>query len=170
METYFGIIVFDNHDDAKALHHTLKDLHKKELIVLQDAVFIDKDEKGKVHVKETEDTTTGKGAAKGGTLGFILGVFFGGPIGGLLLGAAAGAFVGKKIDHGIPKDQIKAVVDELGAGMTALCLEAQPVKEGALRTAVQASNGKVYEVNVAEQVLVEVHDTLHSGKANWNTI
>ena len=93
--------------DEKAADNALKELksaQRQHLIDIQDAAVIRRDEKNKLHIKETADPGGGKGAAAGGAIGAVIGLI-GGPA-GVVVGAAVGAAVGgvtaKVIDSGIP--------------------------------------------------------------------
>ena len=63
-----------------------------------DAAVIRCDAKGKVHINETGDMSTGKGAGIGALIGGVVGLL-GGPL-GVAGGAAAGAAVGALAAHG----------------------------------------------------------------------
>src|SRR4051794_34821359 len=76
-------------------------------VTLHDAVFVAKDDRGRVHVQETTDITPVRGATSSGFWGLILGTLLLGPVGGLAAGAitaGGGALLGKLIDYGI-KDE-----------------------------------------------------------------
>lgn len=79
------------------------------------AAVIRCDAKGKVHIKETGDMTTGKGAGIGAVIGGVVGLL-GGPA-GVALGAGAGAAIGAIAAHGdagFDNDSLK----EIGAALT----------------------------------------------------
>jgi uncharacterized membrane protein len=61
-------------DDALAM---LKEAKRERLIGIQDAAVLRKDEKGKLHVKETADMGGGKGATIGGVIGGVIGAIAG---------------------------------------------------------------------------------------------
>lgn len=166
METYYGAITFPDLEGAHNFEKTLKHMDKEELIVLEDAVIVTKNEKGKVHVHQSKDLTTAKGAAKLGTVGFVAGLLLGGPVGGAVLGAAAGALLGKKLDLGIPDDKIDMLKDSLEKDHSLLFIQVRPLKEGALRNALKQSGGDVHDVDIANETILEVHDHLGRGGMN----
>jgi len=74
-----------------------------------------------VHIKETGDMTTGKGAGIGALIGGVIGLL-GGPA-GVALGAGAGAAIGGLAAHGdagFDKDSLAKIGGALPAGTSAL--------------------------------------------------
>ncbi len=69
----------------------LKQAKRDKLIGIDNAAVIRKDEKGKIHIKETADIGGGKGAAMGAATGAAIGIIAG-PL--LVVPAAVGALVG----------------------------------------------------------------------------
>ena len=158
METGIVAVIFPTMEGAESLLKTLSGLAKDGRVEIDDAVIVVKDPAGKLKVKETADLTTGKGAAKGGTLGFVVGPLLGGPIGGALLGAAAGALLSRKIDLGIPKDKIAMVTADLTAGSSVMFAQGRSNQEGIFRSALAQSGGKLYDLQMSEQAVIEVQN------------
>ncbi len=103
--------------DENAADQALDDLKQAKndgAFYFDDAVVVRQDAKGKVHIKETGDMSTGKGAGIGGLIGGVIGII-GGPA-GVVMGAAAGAAIGGIAAHhdaGFSKDSL----DELGSAL-----------------------------------------------------
>jgi len=118
------LLVFAYPDETSANEslEKLKNLKKEGLIKIVNAAVIVKDDKGKIHAKETADPGAKEGALFGAVVGGLLGLI-GGPA-GVVIGAAAGAGTGgvaaKKIDMGIPDDQIEELASALDAGNSAI--------------------------------------------------
>lgn len=111
--------------DENAADQALKDLkaaQREKLIDIQDAAVIRRDDKNKLHIKETADPGGGKGAAAGGAIGAVIGLI-GGPA-GVVVGAAAGALVGgvtaKVVDSGIPDYRLEQIGEGLKPGTSAI--------------------------------------------------
>src|SRR5262245_40875824 len=85
------IAAFQDEDSAKEALKALKRLKKEKLIGIQNAAVLRKDEKGKIHIKETADMGGGKGSVLGGVAGAAIGIIAG-PA--LIVPAAVGALVG----------------------------------------------------------------------------
>ena len=157
-DTEIAIVTFDDMQKAKEVLASLKHMEKEELVELEDAVVIVKDEHGKLKVKETKDLTTGKGAAKGGVVGLVVGLMLGGPIGGLLLGSLAGALAGKSIDLGVSNEKVEAVSESMADASSALLVQIKSGNKDALAAMVRQSGGELHEVSVTEEVASEVSE------------
>ena len=116
------VAAFKEETAADEALKTLKEAKKERLIGIQDAAIIRRDEKDKLHIKETADLGGGKGAAIGGVLGGVLGLI-GGPAGvvvGGAAGAAVGGFTAKLFDAGIPDDRLEEIGSALKPGTSAI--------------------------------------------------
>lgn len=116
------VAAFQEESAADQALKELKSAQREKLIDIQDAAVIRRDEKNKLHIKETADPGGGKGAAAGGAIGAIIGLI-GGPA-GVAVGAAAGALVGgvtaKVVDSGIPDDRLEKIGEGLTPGTSAI--------------------------------------------------
>ena len=84
------VAAFKDEGSAKAALKELKQAQKAKVIKIENAAVLRKDEKGKLHIKETHDMGGGKGAVFGGVGGAAIGLI-GGPA--LLVPTAVGALV-----------------------------------------------------------------------------
>ena len=153
-------------NDEKAADQALKQLkqaRKDKLIKIENAAVIRKDQKGKLHIKETADVGGGKGAVIGGVTGAAIGVIAG-PF--LVVPAAVGALVGgltaKMKDSGFPDERLKTVGDGLTPGSSAIiavvehtwveAVEKQLEEEGADLWAAQISADIASELEAGHEV------------------
>ena len=86
-----------------------------------DAVVVRQDAKGKLHIKETGDMSSGAGAGIGAAIGGVIGLLGGAP--GMVLGAAAGAAIGGIAAHhdaGFSTDSLKELGSALVPGSSAI--------------------------------------------------
>ncbi len=107
--------------DEKAADGTLDALKEAGGFVYDDAAIVRRDAEGKVHIKETGDMSTGKGAGIGALIGGVIGIL-GGPA-GVALGAGAGAAIGgiaAHADAGFDNDTLEEIGGALPAGTSAL--------------------------------------------------
>ncbi len=85
------VAAFKEEKAAKQALKELKQAQREKMIKIEAAAVLRKDQKGKLHIKETADMGGGKGAALGGVAGAAIGLIAG-PA--LLVPAAVGALVG----------------------------------------------------------------------------
>lgn len=131
--------------EEKAADQALKELKraaKEKVIKIENAAVLRKDEKGKLHIKETADMGGGKGAAVGGVAGAAIGLIAG-PA--LVIPAAVGALVGgltaRLRDSGFSDERLESIGEGLTPGSSAIiavvdhiwveAVEKQLAKEGA---------------------------------------
>jgi uncharacterized membrane protein len=116
------VAAFQDENGADEALKEFKEAKKEKLIGIIDAAVIRRDENDKIHIKETEDVGTGKGAVAGGLFGAAIGLLAG-PA-GLLLAGATGALVGglaaKKIDMGLPNERLEQLGEGLKPGTSAI--------------------------------------------------
>jgi uncharacterized membrane protein len=90
---------------------------------LDDAVIVTKDERGKVRLIQTRETTPFQAALSGSWVGLFAGLFVpGGPLIPMALGAAAGGLFAKLRDRGINDDEMRSWGEQLDPGSAALFL------------------------------------------------
>jgi len=109
------VAAFNDEKAADAALKQLKQASKEKLIKIENAAVLRKDQKGKLHIKETADMGGGKGAVVGGVAGATIGLIAG-PL--LIVPAAVGALVGgltaKLRDSGFSDERL----EKLGEGLT----------------------------------------------------
>ena len=114
------VAAFQNEEGAEDALTKLKDAKKEQVIDINNAAILRRDEDGKLHVKETRDMSGGKGAAIGGVAGAVAGLL----AGPLVLAAGAGALIGglaaKLRDSGFRDDRLKQLGEALTPGTSAL--------------------------------------------------
>jgi uncharacterized membrane protein len=115
------VIAYPDEGTARQALGTIGELSKQQLINMEDAAYVTKDQNGKPKLHQTQ-SLTGAGAAGGAFWGFLFGLIFLVPFFGLAIGAASGALAGKFTDLGIDDKFIKEVGEEITPGMSALFL------------------------------------------------
>jgi uncharacterized membrane protein len=128
-ETTMHLIVaaFDTGTGAEEAFKTLKESRDEDLIGIQAAVALYKDQQGQIHFQDV-GLTPAKGAAGGVVLGAVVGVLTGGT--GLALGAI-GALIGglvgkKKRDSRFSANRINQVAASLAPGSSAVVIVMDP--------------------------------------------
>ena len=83
------------------------------------SAVVEKDEEGKVHIKNEMDRGVKVGAVGGGALGLLIGgLIF--PVAGIAIGVLGGALVGSSFDLGIEKKFVNEVAESLKDNNSAL--------------------------------------------------
>jgi uncharacterized membrane protein len=114
---------FDKTSRAEEVLLNLAHLAKEGEIALTDAVVVYKDDRERVHVRQTIDTTPTQGALSGSLWGLLVGTLFGGPVGAIIgagAGAASGGLLGKLVDVGLDDAWVKQVGEWIDPGSSAL--------------------------------------------------
>ena len=115
------VAAFQEEGAAKAALKELKSLKRTKLIGIQNAAVLRKDQKGKIHIKETGDMGGGKGSVIGGVAGAAIGLIAG-PA--LVVPAAVGALVGglsaKLRDSGFSNKRLETLGQGLKPGTSAI--------------------------------------------------
>ena len=93
MASSLVVLAFDKASEAAQVHEALAKGKKEGILSIDDAAVIEKDEHGKVHVKNQISRGTWTATGVGGLLGLLVGsIFF--PIGGLVEGVVRGVLAG----------------------------------------------------------------------------
>jgi uncharacterized membrane protein len=115
------VAAFKGEHDADEVLKQLKAARKERVIGIQNAAVLRRDQKGKLHIKETGDWGGGKGAVAGAAVGVAVGILTGGM--GLLAGAAGAAIGGvaaKLRDSGFSDARLKTLGASLKPGTSAI--------------------------------------------------
>jgi len=115
------VVGFPTVSEAEEVRRDLVDIQKEELIALEDAVVVENDVDGKVHLRQALNLTTA-GAIGGGFWGSLVGLLFLNPLLGAAVGAGIGAASGSLSDLGINDNFLREVGETLPPGTAALCL------------------------------------------------
>jgi uncharacterized membrane protein len=115
------VVGFPTVSEAEAVRRDLAGLQKEQLLSLEDAVVVERDPEGHVHLHQAINLTAA-GAASGGFWGVLVGLLFLNPLLGAAVGAGVGAASGALSDLGINDGFLREVGDGLTTGTAALCV------------------------------------------------
>ncbi len=115
------VVGFPKVEEAQEVRRELVDIQQEHLISLEDAVVVEHDAEGGVHLRQSINLTTA-GAVSGGFWGSLIGLLFLNPLVGAAVGAGMGAASGALTDLGINDGFLKEVGESLPRGSAALCL------------------------------------------------
>ena len=158
-----GIVVigYTQEDAADQVLQSMKQAMKQGTFYYEDAAVVRQDSNGKVHIQETEDMSTGKGAGIGAVVGGLLGLL-GGPA-GVALGAGVGAGIGGGLAHhdaGFRNEGLKDVGAALRPATSALVVTTSKVFIEQVRKQVPAAE----LADVSRRIAQDISDSLAAGK------
>jgi uncharacterized membrane protein len=160
-ETALHLIIaaFGQEVGAEAALKSLKESRDEELVGIQAAVALRKDEQGQIHFKDV-GLTPAKGALGGVVLGAVVGVLTGGA--GLALGAI-GALVGglvgrKKQDSRFPADRLNQIAASLEPGSSAIVMVMEPGWVVVVAEELELLGADVLTVDIAADVAAQLED------------
>jgi len=113
--------IYPNQEHADTIYETLKSMNLYKKIKLVDAALVTKDEGGKVHIHETKEVTTAKGARRGAIAAGVLGLIY--PpslIASVVVGGGVGGLWGKMRDTGIKTGDMQQIAEKQQPGEVAL--------------------------------------------------
>ena len=115
------VVGFPKAEEAEQVRRELVDIQREQLIALEDAVVVEHDSEGQVHVRQAINLTAA-GALGGGFWGTLVGLLFLNPLLGAAVGAGVGAASGSLSDIGINDGFMRELGETLPRGSAALCL------------------------------------------------
>ena len=115
------VVGFPSVEEAEQVRRELVEIQKEALIALEDAVVLERDADGRVHLRQALNLTAA-GAVGGGFWGALVGVLLLNPLLGAAVGAGVGALSGALSDLGLDDDFLRDVAESLPCGSAALCV------------------------------------------------
>ena len=115
------VVGFPTAEEAEQVRRELVDIQREQLISLEDAVVVERDDKGQVHLRQALNLTAA-GALGGGFWGSLVGLLFLNPLLGAAVGASIGAASGSLSDLGINDGFMRELGETLPEGTAALCV------------------------------------------------
>jgi len=163
------VAAFQEEGAAKAALKELKALKREKLIGIQNAAVLRKDEKGKIHIKETADMGGGKGSVLGGVAGAAIGLIAG-PA--LVVPAAVGALVGglsaKLRDSGFSNERLKALGEGLQPGTSAIIAVVEHKWVAQVETAMAEAGADAITASLQADIAAQLeagHDVAYNALA-----
>jgi uncharacterized membrane protein len=144
--------IYPDQEHANTILETLQKMHRASNITLTDAALVTKDEQGKIHIDETKEVTTGKGAKRGAIIAGIFGVIY--PpslIASVAAGGGIGALWGKLRDTGIKTGDMKEITENLKPGQVALITLATPESVPPIERAMDGWEGYIVRHGFTEE-------------------
>jgi uncharacterized membrane protein len=152
------VLAFDDMEGAAQMREKLYDLQRRELITLEDAAVVVRNEKGRAKVKQAH-SLVGSGALGGAFWGMLIGLLFFAPWLGLIAGAASGALAGKLGDIGVDDTFIEEVSETVEPGTSALFLLAREANVERIESEVTEFEFTIIETNLSPEDETQLRET-----------
>jgi uncharacterized membrane protein len=151
------VAAFQDEKTAKNALKELKQASRAGLIKIENAAVLRKDEKGKLHIKETHDMGGGKGAALGGVGGAAIGLVAGAALAApVVVGALVGGLFAKLRDSGFSNKRLETMGEGLKPGTSAIIAVVEHTWVAKVEEALAEAQAEVMtaeiQADIAEQL------------------
>ena len=157
-------IAYPDEQRAAEVLGTLRREQADYLIDLDDAVYVTKNQEGKLKLHQSTDLTA-DGALWGLFWGTLVGLIFLVPFVGGVLGAAIGAVFGHYTDLGIDDRFVKDLSARLAPGSSAVFFLADAMQEDRVLPALSRYGGTVLRTSLSPEAESKLKAMLSQGKA-----
>ena len=152
------VLGFDGLHTADEVLNKLRSLQKEHLIDLEDSCVVERDQDGKIHVKQAVNLTA-LGAKTGGLWGAmwgtLVGLLFMNPLAGMVLGAAvgagSGALSGSLADYGIDDSFVKKLGETITPGSSALFVLVKRATEDKVLPEIEPFKPRVLKTSLSNE-------------------
>lgn len=152
------VLGFDGVTAADEVLNKVRGLKAEHLIDLEDAVVVERDAEGKVHIKQALNLTA-LGATSGGLSGAfwgtLVGLLFLNPLAGMAIGAAtgvgAGALSGSLMDYGVNDEFVKKLSETIPNNSSALFVLVREVTMDKVVDAIQPWHPRVLNTSLSNE-------------------
>ncbi|MFN2236120.1 MAG: DUF1269 domain-containing protein, partial [Anaerolineales bacterium] len=154
------VAAFQDEETAKNTLKQLKQASRDGLIKIENAAVLRKDEKGKLHIKETQDMGGGKGAALGGVGGAAIGLIAGAALAApVVVGALVGGLYAKLRDSGFSNERLESMGEGLKPGTSAIIAVVEHTWVAKVEEALAEAQADV----VTAEIQADIADQLEAG-------
>lgn len=150
------VLGFDGLSAADEVLNKLRSLKAQHLLDLEDAVVVERDADGKVHMKQAVNLTrlgATSGGLSGALWGTLVGLLFLNPLAGMVIGASAGAgagaLSGSLMDYGVNDDFVKQLSQTIPNGSSALFVLVRDVTMDKVVAELQPWNPRVLNTSLS---------------------
>ena len=161
------VLDFDGIHTADEVLNKLRSLQKENLIDLEDACVVEREQGGRVHIKQAVNLTS-MGARSGGLSGafwgMLVGLLFLNPIAGMAIGAVAGAgagaLAGSLSDYGINDDFVNRLGQTIPPGSSALFVLVKSVTLDKVLPEIEPYKPRVLRTSLSNEAEAKLRATL----------
>jgi uncharacterized membrane protein len=152
-------VAYPDKETAETVRKKLGELMVQHAIELEDAVVVDRDEKGRVKLHQVHRTAAG-GAAGGALWGGLIGLLFLAPLLGMVVGAAAGGASGALADVGVSDRFMKDLGQKLAPGGAALIVLVRKVTPDKVLPEIEQYGGEVIQTSLDDEAETRLREVL----------
>lgn len=158
------VLGFDTRIAAQEALTAMARLQQEGKLLVRDAVFVTKDDKGHAHVEETTDPSVGRAAMGGAFWGLLFGAILLVPIAGLAVGAGVSALSAKLIDTGLSDKFVKQLRESIQPGKTYLAVLVSHGNREAVLAELRRFAGiaELVDSSLPEEAVAQVKEALAS--------
>jgi uncharacterized membrane protein len=149
---------FDGVHTADEVLNKLRSLQKEYLIDLEDACVVERDQSGKVHIKQAVNLTAlgaTAGGMRGALFGTLIGILFLNPLAGMALGAlagaGAGALSGSLADYGIRDEFVRKLSETIPPSSSALFVLFRSITEDKVLPEIEPYKPRVLKTSLSTE-------------------
>ena len=143
-------ISYPDRQTAQVVRDILADLSREELITLDDAVVVSRDDNGEVKLEQSERPGR-KGAGRGALWGGAIGLLVLAPLVGAAVGAAAGGIAGSANDTGVDDDFMRELGASLDPPRAALVLLVRDATADKVLPQIREYGGRVMRTSLGKE-------------------
>ncbi len=160
------VAAFQDEKTANNALKALKQASREGLVKIENAAVLRKDEKGKLHIKETHDMGGGKGAALGGVAGATVGLIAGAALAApVAVGALVGGLVAKLRDTGFSNKRLESFGEDLQPGTSAIIAVVEHTWVAQVEQALAEAQADVIKAEIQADIAAQLeagHEVAYS--------
>ena len=161
------VLGFDGLSAADEVLNKLRSLKAQHLLDLEDAVVVERDADGKVHMKQAVNLTklgATSGGLSGALWGTLVGLLFLNPLAGMVIGASAGAgagaLSGSLMDYGVNDEFVKQLSQTIPNNSSALFVLVREVTMDKVVSEIQAWQPRVLNTSLSGEQEAKLAEAL----------
>ncbi len=144
------VFTFDAPECAIEARTALKDLEKRRVLGLDDAVVVAREGNGQLYIHRDVPPEVTIGAIVGALLGLLLTFVF---LFSVVFGAAAGALIGRLlVDQRVTRESIEDVEEALGPGTSSLLILIRTGDADAMMAAVAGFRPRIFQSTLPPEI------------------
>ena len=159
------VIAYPEEQRAAEVLATLKQLRSEDLVDLDEAFYVTKDQEGDTKVHHSVHLTR-KGTGWGALGGLLIGALLFVPVAGLLVGAAAGAMIVKLADLGIDEQFVKDLSAQLQPNSSAIFLLVRHVSPDIVMAALRPYGGTILQTTLSKEAEEHLQANLQASQGS----